>query len=515
MLEGQVLRADAGGVEGWVRDAAAPGQAVIIEIRARGRALGRIAAANALPAAPGGGGHGFTLSPVRPLLKGASTRFHLVDARSGLDIPGSPFSIADPARAPTENGLAEIVADAVAGAQMPEELDDLLERLGEARLGLRKLRGRLAREHGRVRPSLLFVDDRVPGLDGGSVVAMAHMRSFRRLGFRVVFLALQPGEAAAMARLEAAGIACPQRYARLPAEALIGLLRPAPGVIYLHKFPAARALLPMLRLGQLEARIIYSVGDLHFLRQEREAALASAAGERAPLLAAAAAQKRDELALMGLADAVLVHSSVEAGLLREMQPRLEVAVVPWAMRCVAPPPFAERAGYAFVGGFDHAPNGDAVHWLAEDIVPLLRPGPVGHVYGSAMPAEIAALARRGLRLNGQVGDVVAALQRHRASVAPLRFGAGVKVKVLMSLACGVPCVMTPVAAEGLDLPEGLNGLVQDTAEGLAGILRRLCRDLGWNLVLSGLGRSFVRKRFSYLAADGVLQDLVVSNFLRK
>ena len=494
-LEGQVLRADTGGIEGWVRDAAAPGQAVIVEIRAQGRALGRFAAANALPAAPGGGGHGFALSPVRPLLKGASTRFHLLEARSGLDIPGSPFSIADPARAPTESGLAEIVAGAVAGAQAPEALDDLLARLGEARVGLRKLRGNLARERGRVRPGLLFVDDRVPGLDGGSVVAMAHMRSLRRLGFRVVFLALQPGEAAAMARLEAAGIACPQRYARLPAEALIGLFRPAPGVIYLHKFAAARALLPMLRLGLPEARIIYSVGDLHFLRQEREAVLAGAAGDITRQLEVAAEQKHHELALMQLADAVLVHSSVEAGLLRELRPQLDVAVVPWAMRCVAPPPFSQRAGYAFVGGFDHAPNGDAVHWLAEDIVPLLRPGPAGHVYGSAMPAGIAALSRRGLRMHGEVGDVVAALQRHRASVAPLRFGAGVKVKVLMSLACGVPCVMTPVAAEGLALPEGLSGLVQDTADGIAGVLRRLCGDVGWNQSMSRSGMAFVRARF--------------------
>jgi glycosyltransferase involved in cell wall biosynthesis len=84
--------------------------------------------------------------------------------------------------------------------------------------------------------------------------------------------------------------------------------------------------------------------------------------------------------------------------------------------------------------------------------------------GSDMPDAMRDLARQGVVLVGAVADLGSVFDRVRLTVAPLRFGAGVKGKVLDSLASGVPCVMSPVAAEGLALPPALQDLVgQDAA----------------------------------------------------
>jgi glycosyltransferase involved in cell wall biosynthesis len=83
----------------------------------------------------------------------------------------------------------------------------------------------------------------------------------------------------------------------------------------------------------------------------------------------------------------------------------------------------------------------------------------------------------------------------------------VKVKVLTSLAAGLPCVMTPIAAEGLELPQALAPLVQERPAGIAGALRRLCADQPWNAAMRDAGMAFVRARFGSAATDVALQPL--------
>jgi glycosyltransferase involved in cell wall biosynthesis len=87
--------------------------------------------------------------------------------------------------------------------------------------------------------------------------------------------------------------------------------------------------------------------------------------------------------------------------------------------------------------------------------------------GSGMPARMRGLARPGLVAQGEVSDLAEVFDRVRLTVAPLRFGAGLKGKVLESLGAGVPCVMSRVAAEGMVLPAALSALVADGADALA------------------------------------------------
>ena len=101
--------------------------------------------------------------------------------------------------------------------------------------------------------------------------------------------------------------------------------------------------------------------------------------------------------------------------------------------------------------------------------------------------------------------------RVRMTVAPLRYGAGIKGKVIDSLAAGVPCVGTPIAAEGLDLPARLLGLFADSAEEIAELICRLYRDDEEHEGCAEAGRRFVREAFSAPQIDRLMRAVTACN----
>ena len=160
-----------------------------------------------------------------------------------------------------------------------------------------------------------------------------------------------------------------------------------------------------------------------------------------------------------------------------MAPGASVHVVPWTP--TARPrrvPLAARRGVAAIGSWSHEPNVDAVRWLVSDIMPRVwdaAPRVELLVVGSDWPAHVAWITDPRVRLVGAVTSIETLLGMLRATVAPLRFGAGLKGKVLDSFACEVPCVMTPIAAEGFALEGALPGLVAEDAATLASLIVRL------------------------------------------
>ena len=110
----------------------------------------------------------------------------------------------------------------------------------------------------------------------------------------------------------------------------------------------------------------------------------------------------------------------------------------------------------------HAPNTDAVVWFIREIFPFIRetnPGIVFNVVGSSPPDEVTNMVAEGINIMGEVSDdALCQIYREvRVVVAPLRFGAGVKGKILESMARGVPVVTTSVGAEGI--PDANNALL--------------------------------------------------------
>ena len=153
----------------------------------------------------------------------------------------------------------------------------------------------------------------------------------------------------------------------------------------------------------------------------------------------------------------------------------------------SPHPLDERRGMVFVGNFRHLPNREAVEYLCGDILPLLDPRLLDRhpltVLGNWLDQVTLAIdpASPGVNLVGWVPSVQPYLDRARLAVVPLRYGAGVKGKVVQSMMGYTPVVTTPIGAEGLDLVQGEHALIgSDAADLAAGITRLLTDDDLWH-----------------------------------
>lgn len=248
------------------------------------------------------------------------------------------------------------------------------------------------------------------------------------------------------------------------------------------------------------ARIVFDTIDLHFVREEREAALRDDAG----MARAAAATRVKELDVMRRSDLTLVVSEFEQQLLATIAPSAKVDIVS-LIHDDAPsiPSYSEREGILFVGGFRHPPNTDGVTWYVNEVLPYLRkqlPNVTTVIVGSNMPDAIRALAREGLDIRGFVEQTEPLLMSTRISIAPLRFGAGIKGKVNEAMKYGIPVVATNCAVEGMHLVAGEDVLVSDDAEGFANAIVQAYNDEAlWN-TLSQAGLNNVHRHFSMEAA---------------
>jgi GT2 family glycosyltransferase len=269
--------------------------------------------------------------------------------------------------------------------------------------------------------------------------------------------------------------------------------------VILGRLGVAERLLPEVRRYCTRARVIFDTVDLRSLREQRAAELH---GEAKGLKQAERTRQR-ELALVRQADATLVTSPVERDFLLRQEPGAIVAVAPTSYRSVRPEmEFERRSGALFIGGFQHQPNLDAVLWLLDEIWPrviMLVPGMQLHVVGADPPYELTRLAGPSVHIHGYVPDTSSLFERVRLSVAPLRFGAGLKGKVHESLARGLPCVATPVAAEGMALMPVIHAVLAERASDFAEAVVRLHSDRERWQRLSVEGRAPVERYFSVAA----------------
>ena len=260
------------------------------------------------------------------------------------------------------------------------------------------------------------------------------------------------------------------------------------------------------------ARIAYYGHDLHFRRMRDQAALLPVGVDRDAMEQAAASMEARECAIWSRVDVVLYPSQDEADVVKAIAPAVDARpIVPYA--------FADAVGDAapdgrehvlFVAGFAHPPNVDAARWLVEDIMPLAwarHPDVRLSLVGSNPTTEVQALAGKRVEVTGFVSD--AELRRRyaqaRVAVVPLRYGAGVKNKVVEALQQGLPLVTTPVGVQGLP------GVAQACVVGddpamLADGLCRLLDDAGDWRTRSVAGAEYIVRHFSTDAMRGDLLD---------
>lgn len=117
------------------------------------------------------------------------------------------------------------------------------------------------------------------------------------------------------------------------------------------------------------------------------------------------------------------------------------------------PEFGSRADFVFIGNFYHEPNIDAVLYLKKVIWPLIRLRVKAqlNIYGAYTPAKISSLqnSREGFVVHGRAPNADDVVSSARVMLAPLRFGAGLKGKLINAMQCGTPSITTNIGAEGI------------------------------------------------------------------
>ena len=365
---------------------------------------------------------------------------------------------------------------------------------------------------------MLYVDADTPTPDqnAGSIEAINLMRMFGDFGFRVTFVPesnfVHRGHYTQA--LQDSGIECIHHpFASTIKDVLAGQ---AFDVVVLCRAYIAERYIDLVRQMAPTAKIIFNTVDLHFLREEREAALRNDAAA-----AARAAKSREtELQSISKSDITIVLSSYEKEMLENAAPNALVRVVPLVRNIpgkLDAPGFEKREHVLFVGTYQHPPNEDAAIFFAREVWPLVSPRLPGVkflVAGSAVTPNVAALAGGGVKVMGFVDDLDTLLNQTRISVAPIRFGAGLKGKVATTLQAGVPTVATTIAAEGMALTDNREILIADTPEALADAVVQLYTDETLWRRLAQQGFEFVRREFSLetniLRVASLLEDIGVS-----
>jgi len=279
-------------------------------------------------------------------------------------------------------------------------------------------------------------------------------------------------------------------------------------VLISHPDIAARHLTSVKRFAPF-AKVVFDTVDLRFLREEREAEVK----QDQSLRAAAARRKQEELRLARRSDLTLVVSPIEKAILARECPGLDVRIIstilPMEEREL--PGLENRRNIIFIGGFEHPPNSDAVLYFAREIFPRVRstiPDAVFQVIGPEPPPEIRHLSGPNIEILGYVADVRPYFDRARLSVAPLRFGAGVKGKVNQSMALGVPAVVSSIAAEGMYLVHGQNVMIADDPSSFADAVFQIWTSTELWERLSSNGRENIREHFSVEAASRQIDELL-------
>jgi GT2 family glycosyltransferase len=349
----------------------------------------------------------------------------------------------------------------------------------------------------------------MPDHDSGSLRMVNLMRVLADLGCQTSFLPENrlyvERYTAALQELGVEALHAP--YAQDPLKFLRERGREFDLVILSRHYVAA-SFVGLVRLYAPRARLAFDTVDLHYLREQRAAELSGDAA----LARHAAATRAQELKLIRESDVTLVVSPVEKELLAKDAPGERVEVlsnVHEVFGCRKP--FDARRDLVFVGGFQHPPNTDAVEWFVGEVFARVRaelPDVRLHVIGSRVPSSIRALAGEHVLVHGFVEDILPYMDDCRISVAPLRYGAGVKGKVNMAMSCGLPVVATPVAVEGMHVRIGEDVLVAADAATFAADIVRLYRDEAlWN-TLSANGLANVERHFSFAAARAAVQKLL-------
>jgi O-antigen biosynthesis protein len=323
----------------------------------------------------------------------------------------------------------------------------------------------LARDRSKNKRHILFVENNVPtwDRDAGSLTIYSYIKLFVDLGFHVTFIpdngiALMPYTEDLLKR----GVEV--LYGEMSFSSWIKqngqhidtawLARPEVSIKYID------------RIKKFSKAIIhYYVHDLHYIREQRRYEI-----EGNPLILKESKRLRKlEFDIFEKVDFVLTPSKQEAAILsKEITGKRIEVISPYFYEDFPVDrsfhPFEDRKDIVFLGGFGHMPNVDGIKWFVTDIFPEVErqiPDVRLLIVGSNPPESIKDLNSNSIVVTGYVADLSEIFERARIFVSPLRYGAGIKGKIITSMCYGVPVVTTTIGNEGIDLRNDQEAIVED------------------------------------------------------
>jgi len=212
-------------------------------------------------------------------------------------------------------------------------------------------------------------------------------------------------------------------------------------------------------------------------------------------------------------DRAVVLTDRDARTLRSLNPRTPVTIIPNGVDI----DYFTSTGYEpdepvllFIGNYDYAPNADAALRLARSIFPRVRQAiPGAHLYlvGGNPPPELVACASDHIEVTGRVPDVRPYYEFSQVFVSPLRFGAGIKNKILESMAMETPVIATPLSCDGIPVEPDRHVLLAESDDALVDCVVRLLRDTDLRQTLRHSGRQLIEEHFTWQRVADLYESL--------
>ena len=343
-----------------------------------------------------------------------------------------------------------------------------------------------------------------PDKNAGAYAAVQEIKLLQAHGFKVTFI---PENLAYFGvytdALQKIGVECPHAPYVLSVEELLQKRGHEFDLIFITRYHVAEKYIDFIR-RYTKAKILFNNADLHFLRELRRA-LATKSVDITPIL-----EMRDnELALMKKVDAILTYNETEHAVIASHNLRSDnIFKCPWVLSGTGhTTTYEKRQDLAFLGGFNHLNNIEAIDFFNETIMPLLlrkMENAILRVYGSNIPSALKSLESDHLVLEGYVDTLDLVFETCRVFVVPLLSGAGIKGKVLEAMSWGVPMVLSPVAAEATGLVHGHSALIAESPEEWVDGITRLYQDKALWMKLSKNSFELARTNYSF---DGGMRAL--------
>jgi glycosyltransferase involved in cell wall biosynthesis len=361
---------------------------------------------------------------------------------------------------------------------------------------------------------ILLIDHAVPSIkeDAGSYAAIQEIKLIQSLGFDVIFADLQvkyhPKKTILLQKMGVEILYAPFVKSL---SAAIEIYAPKVCAVYITRYNVAEKVLPIIKKINAAIPILFNNADLHFLRELRMALR----NKDLKSIENAVITRDRELAVMHQVDAVLSYTEVEqAVIVSHLLESSKVHSCPWVLEdkmlgCS----FEDREGIAFLGGYQHKPNIEAVTFFVEQVAPLLlvkAPEIIFSIYGSHLPDFFHDFGLKNIKIIGFVEHLDDLYQQHRVFVAPLLSGAGIKGKVLEALAYGLPTVLSSIAAEGIGLSHNLTTLQAETPEQWCDEIIRLYNDKKLWLRISQNQKVLAQDQYSFSAGKQKMQTIFSS-----